>query len=165
MAFTDWSNTKIYLGRVWGGGIAVDRIYKAGKWKRSRALPAMLGFGLAIAALLPAPFMSSAGGFIACFALTTIGVDLTISSSWAVCCDVGGNYSGTLSAAMNTLGAMGSFASSLLFPILMGWTGSIKVYFCLGALLNMVALGCWKYIEPARSLFREESLIAPATSE
>ncbi|MGA2730945.1 MAG: MFS transporter [Terracidiphilus sp.] len=154
-----YSSIPLYCGALamWGGGIAVDRIYKAGKWKRSRALPAMLGFGLATAALLPAPFMSSAGGFIACFALTTIGVDLTISSSWAVCCDVGGNYSGTLSAAMNTMGAMGSFASSLLFPILISWTGNIAVYFYLAALLNIVGLACWRYIEPARSLIQEES--------
>jgi ACS family glucarate transporter-like MFS transporter len=137
---------------TWSGGVAVDRIFKAGNWKMSRALPAIFGFGLAAVTLLPAPLMRSPGWFIACFALTTFGVDLTLSSSWTVCCDVGGQYSGTLSAAMNTLGAIGSFASSLLFPFLIGRVGSIKTYFYLAALLDIVALGCWVYIEPTKSI-------------
>ena len=162
-----YSSIPLYCGALamWVGGTAVDSIYKAGKWKLSRALPAMLGFGLSAVTLMTAPFMRTPGGFIACFALTTIGVDLTVSSSWTVCCDVGGKYSGTLSAAMNTLGAMGSLASSLLFPLLIGWTGNIKVYFYVAALLNMVALGCWRYIEPAKSLLREERLIVPDVTE
>jgi ACS family glucarate transporter-like MFS transporter len=163
-----YASIPLYCGAfaMWGGGAAVDWMYKAGNWKLSRALPAMLGFGLAAATLLPAPFMHSPGGFIACFALTTIGVDLAVSPSWTVCCDVGGKYSGTLSAAMNTMGAMGSFASSLLFPHLIGWTGNIRVYFYLAALLNLVALGCWRYIDPAKSLLPEEKRTAScATSQ
>jgi ACS family glucarate transporter-like MFS transporter len=144
---------------MWIGGSAVDRMYKAGKWKASRGLPAMLGLGLAAATMLPAPFMPSLGSFIACFALTTFGLDLTVSSSWTVCCDVGGEYSGTLSAAMNTAGALGSFASSLLFPILTGWAGNITTYFGLAALLNIVALVCWRYIEPGRSLFQKKNQV------
>lgn len=146
---------------MWGGGSAVDRIFESGRWKLSRSLPAMVGFGLAALALLPAPFMRTPEAFIICFALTTSGVDLAISPSWTVCCDVGGSYSGTLSAAMNTMGAVGSLVSSLLFPILMGWTGNIKVYFGVAAFLNIVAIVCWKYIDPSRSLLAGDSLIQP----
>ena len=159
-----YSSVPLYCGALamWGGGTAVDWIYKAGKWKLSRALPAMVGFGLAAVTLIPAPFMRSPAGFIACFALTTIGVDLTVSSSWTVCCDVGGKYSGTLSAAMNTLGALGSFASSMLFPLIIGWTGNIRTYFYLAAFLNAIALVCWKYIDPAKSLLQEEKPPIPS---
>jgi len=145
---------------MWIGGVTVDRMYKAGKWKLSRSLPAMLGLGLAAATMLPAPLMSSLGWFIACFALTTFGLDLTVSSSWTICCDVGGEYSGTLSAAMNTMGALGSFASALLFPLLTSRAGNISVYFWLAALLNVLAIFCWKYIEPDRSLLPEKNLLA-----
>jgi ACS family glucarate transporter-like MFS transporter len=144
---------------MWVGGTTVDRIFKSGRWKLSRSLPAMIGFGLATVALLPAPFMSSPEAFIICFALTTAGVDLAISPSWTVCCDVGGSYSGTFSAAMNTMGALGSLVSSLLFPILMRWTGNITLYFGVAALLNVVAMVCWKYIDPSRSLLAADSLI------
>jgi hypothetical protein len=61
---------------------------------------------------------------------------------------------------MNTLGAMGSFASSILFPIFMGWSGNIKPYFGLAALLHIIALGCWKYIEPSKGLLQRETLPA-----
>lgn len=143
---------------MWVGGTTVDRIFKSGRWKLSRSLPAMVGFGLATMALLPAPFMSTPQSFIVCFALTTCGVDLTISPSWTVCCDVGSSYSGTLSAAMNTMGALGSLVSSLLFPLLLGWTGDIKLYFGVAACLNVIALVCWKYIDPSSSLLDKDSL-------
>jgi ACS family glucarate transporter-like MFS transporter len=117
----------------------------------------MVGFGLATVTLLPAPFIRTPEWFIFCFALTTAGVDLAISPSWTVCCDVGGSFSGTLSAAMNTMGAMGSLASSLLFPVLVGWTGNIRVYFWVAALLNLIAIVCWKFINPSTSLFSVDS--------
>jgi ACS family glucarate transporter-like MFS transporter len=153
-----YASIPLYCGAVamWAGGMVIDKIYKAGKLKLSRRLPAMLGFGLAAATLLPAPFMHSPDWFIACFALATFGVDLTVSASWPVCCDVGGRYSGTLSAAMNTMGALGSLTSSLLFPLLVGRTGTITLYFYLAALLNAIALVCWNFIDPATSLLREE---------
>ena len=161
-----YSSIPLYCGALamGAGGITIDWIYRAGKWKLSRTLPAMVGFGLASLTLLPAPFTSSPGWFIACFALTTFGVDLAVSASWPVCCDVGGRYSGTLSAAMNTMGALGSFASSLVFPVLVGKEGNTRSYFFLAALLNMVALACWKYIDPAESLPQERKSAEPSAS-
>jgi MFS transporter, ACS family, glucarate transporter len=152
-----YSSIPLYCGAIamWRGGTMVDQIYKSGRWKLSRGLPPIIGFALATVTMVPAPFMHSVGWFIACFAFTTFGLDLTVSASWTVCCDVGRSYSGTLSAAMNTAGALGSLASSLLFPVLMGWAGSITLYFCVAALLNVIGLVCWWYIEPAEPLFSE----------
>ena len=137
---------------MWIGGTAVDYLYKTGSMRRSRTLPAMIGFGLASAVLLAAPFIPNAGLFIASFALITFGVDLTISSSWTVCCDVGGNFAGTLSAAMNTLGALGSLASSLLFPVSIARYGTIAPYFILASSFNVMAIVCWRFIDPRKSI-------------
>ena len=137
---------------MWIGGTAVDYLYKTGSMRRSRTLPAMIGFGLASAVLLAAPFIPNAGLFIASFALITFGVDLTISSSWTVCCDVGGNFAGTLSAAMNTLGALGSLASSLLFPVSIARYGTIAPYFILASFFNVGAIVCWRFIDPRKSI-------------
>jgi ACS family glucarate transporter-like MFS transporter len=152
-----YSSIPLYCGALamWSGGTMVDQIYKTGRRKLSRGLPPMLGFALATATMLFIPFMHSVGWFIACFALTTFGLDLTVSASWTVCCDVGRMHSGTLSAAMNTAGALGSLASSMLFPILIGWAGGITLYFCVAALLNVIALVGWRYIEPAKPLLSE----------
>jgi len=96
---------------------------------------------------------------IACFSLTTFCEDLTITASWPVCCDVGGRYSGTLSAAMNTMGALGSLASALLFPLLVGHAGNITLYFCVAALLNVIALVCWNFIDPRTNLLSQDVAI------
>jgi ACS family glucarate transporter-like MFS transporter len=156
-----YASIPLYCGALamWSGGTLVDWLYKRRRWKMSRALPAMVGFGLATVTLIPSSFMHSPASFIACFALTTFGLDMTVSPSWTVCCDVGGRYSGTLSAAMNTMGALGSLASSLLFPMFISWAGNIRSYFYLAALLNVVALVCWKYIDPAKTMLPEEKLI------
>jgi hypothetical protein len=50
-------------------------------------------------------------------------------------------------------------ASSLLFPMFISWAGNIRSYFYLAALLNVVALVCWKYIDPAKTMLPEEKLI------
>jgi len=149
-----YSSVPLYCGAfaMWSGGTVVDRIYNAGKWRLSRRLPAMIGFALAALSMLPAPFMHSPELFIACFALATFGLDLTVSPSWTVCCDVGGRYSGTLSAAMNTAGALGSLASSLLFPLFAGRTEHVRTYFYIAALLNILAMIGWKFIEPSKSV-------------
>jgi ACS family glucarate transporter-like MFS transporter len=156
-----YSSIPLYCGAfaMWSGGTVVDWIYNAGKWRLSRGLPAMLGFALAAVTLLPAPFMRSPGWFIACFALAVFGLDLTVSSSWTVCCDVGGRYSGTLSAAMNTAGALGSLASSLLFPLFTGRVEYIRIYFYIAAFLNIVALLGWRFIEPAKGLTENASVL------
>jgi len=133
---------------MWIGGTSVDYLYRTSSIRNSRTLPSMIGFGLAATVMLVAPYIPTAPLFIACFAVITFGVDLTISSSWTVCCDVGGDFAGTLSAAMNTFGALGSLASSLLFPASIARYGTIKPYFILASLFNVVAILCWRLINP-----------------
>jgi MFS transporter, ACS family, glucarate transporter len=130
----------------WISGTTVDAIYRKGRWKLSRRLPAMCGFGLACVAVLAAAFVPSAGGFVLFFALATFGVDLTLSPSWTVCADIGGRHVGALSGAMNMMGSLSSFGSAILFPILFGVTGNIKSYFYLAAFLDLAAMGCWGFV-------------------
>jgi ACS family glucarate transporter-like MFS transporter len=130
----------------WLSGTTVDGIYRSGHWKRSRRLPAMIGFGLASVALIAAAYVPSVGGFVILFAVATFGVDLTLSPGWTVCADIGGRHVGALSGAMNMMGSVSSFGSAILFPSLFGLTGDIKSYFFLAALLNVVAMGCWGFV-------------------
>jgi ACS family glucarate transporter-like MFS transporter len=130
----------------WISGTTVDAIYRRGRWKLSRRLPAMCGFGLAAVAVIAAAFVPSAGGFLLFFALATFGVDLTLSPSWTVCADMGGRNVGALSGAMNMMGSLSSFGSAILFPILFGVTGNIRSYFYLAAFLDLAAMGCWGFV-------------------
>jgi len=148
------ASVPLYCGAcaTWTSGFLVDWIYKRGRWALSRRLPAVLGFALAICGLLAAAHMPTAGSFIVCFAITTFGADLTLSPSWTVSSDVGGKYTGTLSGAMNMLGSVGSFASAVTFPWLLGLTGSVKAYFWLAALLDVAAIVCWCRVDPRKRL-------------
>lgn len=140
-----YASIPLYFGAVatWLGGYAVDVLYRKGRKTGSRRIPAIAGFGIAAITLLLAGSMTSGLAFVICFAFTTLGVDLTLSPSWTTASDIGREYTGTLSAAMNTVGSLGAFASSVMFPYLLNSTGGVKAYFYLAAGLDLAAIGCW----------------------
>ena len=148
-----YASVPLYCGALatWTSGLAVDALYRRGRPDLSRRLPAMAGFALAALTLAAASQATTAAAFIGCFALTTFGVDFTLSPSWSVCSDTGGRQTGTLSAAMNTLGSIGSFASSVAFPWLLGQTGGASAYFFLATALDVAAVFAWWRIRPAGS--------------
>ena len=45
-----------------------------------------------------------------------------------------------------------SFATALAFPYLLAWTGSPSVFFITGAVLNLLAVAAWLFVEPQRPL-------------
>jgi ACS family glucarate transporter-like MFS transporter len=135
----------LYFGAAanWVSGATVDTLYRKGWGRRSRALPAAAGFLLGTAALLAAAKSQTIGSAVTWFAIATFGVDVTLSPSWTVCIDIGGDRAGTLSGAMNMAGNIGSFASSVAFPVLLRWTGNSNTYFFGAAALNLVAALVW----------------------
>ena len=102
--------------------------------------------------LLVAGSVNTVQSFVVCFGLATLGVDLSLSSSWTACSDVGREFTGTLSGSMNMMGALGSFCSSLAFPYLLKATGKPQAYFLTAAALNVVAVLCWIGVRPDRPL-------------
>jgi ACS family glucarate transporter-like MFS transporter len=149
-----YASIPLYCGALatYTSGLAVDALFRRGYWNLSRQLPAVFGFLLAAVCLMAASRCSTLGLFVACFSLTTFGVDFTLSPSWSAASDLGGARTGTVSAAMNTLGSLGSFASSVAFPWMLHQTGSVTAYFGLAALLDISAAFLWTRIrlEPVR---------------
>lgn len=145
-----YASIPLYFGAVatWTSGWTVDWLYRSGRQNLSRRLPAIAGFALAGASLIAAASMPSPRSFILLFALTTFGVDFTLSPSWTACSDIAGARTGTLSGAMNAMGSLGSFASSICFPWLLGLTGDVQTYFFCAALLNLIAVGGWCLFDP-----------------
>ncbi len=127
----------------WISGSIVDWLYRSGKRAWSRRLPAISGFSLAVAGVLALPAAGSPAAAVACFALATFGVEMTISPSWAFCMDIGRQSSGALSGAMNMAGNIGAVVSSNLFPALYAATGGPGAYFLVAAALNGTAILCW----------------------
>jgi ACS family glucarate transporter-like MFS transporter len=146
-----YAGIPLYCGALatWTGGVAVDALFRRGRWNLSRRLPAMFGFALAAVSLVAGSASERVETFLVCFSLTTFGVDFTLSSSWSASSDLGGRRTGTLSAAMNMMGSVGSFASSVVFPWLLERTGSAATYLAVAAALNVAAVLLWSRVRLA----------------
>jgi MFS transporter, ACS family, glucarate transporter len=140
-----YASVPLYFGTAanWVSGVVVDALYRRNWGRWSRIVPAAAGFVLAAGALVGAAQAATVTAAVACFAVATFGVDLTLSPSWTLCIDVAGGHTGTLSGAMNTLGNIGSFVSSVTFPLLLRWTGRPAAYFYAAAAMNVIAALLW----------------------
>ena len=140
-----YSGVPLYCGALgtWLGGFSVDRLYRRGHQRISRGLPGILGFSIAAVALVAAAYAPIPELFVILFCLAIFGTDLTVGPSWTVASDLGKQNTGTVSGAMNMMGAVGSFAASITFPYLLQLTGRIQPYLFLAAALNVGAAICW----------------------
>jgi ACS family glucarate transporter-like MFS transporter len=140
-----YAGLPIYCGVVatFAGGLAVDALFRRGLGKWSRAIPAIAGFSLASSGQALAGFAPSPGWFVFWFGVVVLGLDATVSSSWAVCSDLGREHTGVVSGAMNMAGAFGSFACSLAFPYALRSTGRATAFSSLAVALDIVAMACW----------------------
>ncbi len=114
----------------WVAGGMVTRLHSLGYPVASRRITAIIGFGLATVGLLFVAQTDNLCWFVTFFSITTFGVDMTLSPSWAFCNDLGGKYSGTISAAMNMVGNIGAALGAIVFPILQdSATGQAGLFF------------------------------------
>lgn len=133
-------------------GFLVDKIYSKGKWRRSRRLPAILGFALASIGLIASLYMETAFGAVVFLSIAIFGADMTLSPSWSFCVDIGKKNAGAVSGTMNMAGNIGSFITALAFPYLLSWFGSVESFFITAALLNVIAIFLWTRTKPELSL-------------
>jgi ACS family glucarate transporter-like MFS transporter len=135
----------LYFGASanWISGGLVDALYRRNWGRSSRIVPATAGFLIGAIALVAAVHAETIWSAALCFAIATFGVDLTLSPSWTLCIDIAGDRTGLLTGAMNTLGNIGSFASSIAFPLLFRWTGTSNAYFYCAAAINVLAALLW----------------------
>ncbi len=135
----------LYFGVTanWVSGAIVDRLYRTGWGRGSRVVPAAVGFLIGAVAICGAAQARSPWASVLSIAIATFGVDLTLSPSWTLCIDIAGARTGTLSGAMNMCGNIGSFASSLAFPLLFRWTGRSDTFFYCAGAINLCAAILW----------------------
>lgn len=134
----------------WFSGALGDRIFKKENWAKSRILPASIGFALAAIGLIGSVYMNSAVGAIIFLSIAIFGADMTLPSSWAFCADIGKEHSGAVSGTMNMAGNLGAFITALIFPYLLDWTGNTNLFFIVGAILNVIAIGLWYNMKPQK---------------
>ena len=136
----------------WFSGWLVDYIYRLGKWRYSRVVPATAGFLLAAVGLVLSVYSEDVFLAVCFLSLAIFGADMTLPPSWSMCVDIGRKHSGAVSGTMNMAGNVGSFLTALAFPYLKDWTGSVTPFFFAGAVLNLIAVVMWFGVRPGRGV-------------
>ncbi|WP_282080686.1 MFS transporter [Aquimarina algiphila] len=136
----------------WVSGYMVDIIYREGKWKLSRRIPAIIGFSFVIIGIISSLYMNTALGAVLCLSIAIFGADMTLSPSWSFCMDIGQENSGKVSGMMNMAGNLGAFTTALAFPYMQKWTGSDEPFFYLAAILAGIAIILWLFMNPNKKL-------------
>ena len=133
------------------GGLLSDRF--ASKWgdlRRGRIIVSRSGFLIAAVALLPGVLASHEMAALGCLTVALAGLELTVAVSWAICIDIGGEFSGSVSSVMNTWGNLGGAISAVAVGYLathFGWTSP----FLLASVLCLLSAWLVSRIDPRRS--------------
>jgi ACS family glucarate transporter-like MFS transporter len=154
-----WAMVPLLAGAVGNltAGLLVDALYRRGRSRLSRRLPAMLGFGLAAIGLAMSVGQMQVGGAVFWLSVALFGADMTLSPAWSFCIDLGGPQAGRVSGTMNMAGNLGSALVAVAFPYLLDWSGGPTAFFYLGGVLSIGGGLAWLFINPARSLRRPTS--------
>jgi MFS family permease len=133
------------------GGVLSDKLAtKFCDLRRGRLIVSICGFSVAALALLPGVLASSPVTALVCLTLALGGLELTVAVSWAICLDIGGDYSGSVSSVMNTWGNLGGAISAVMvgyLATLLGWTSP----FVMASLLCLLSALIVSQIDPRRS--------------
>jgi sugar phosphate permease len=117
-------------GDVAGGWISDRWLRRSANLKLARRVVAVIGFTLAGVTIPMATLSHSAMFSVACFSAAVFALELTVGISWAVTLDIGGDYAGSVSAAMNTFGNTGGAIAAALTGYIVthsGWTPAFFV--------------------------------------
>jgi sugar phosphate permease len=100
------------LGDLAGGSFSDIVLKRTGSVNLARRWVAIAGFLLSAAATIPAIFAHDPRVSVAFYCVAFFGLEWTVGISWAVPLDIGGDFAGSVSAVMNTLGNVGGAMSA-----------------------------------------------------
>ena len=137
------------------GGWLSDRLARRlNDLRRGRLLVSIMGFAIAALAMVPGVLVSDAATSLLFLTLALAGLEMTVAVSWAMCVDIGGDFSGSVSAVMNTAGNISPALSEVIVGYLaqtVGWNWP----FLLAAALCVAAGLLASRIDPESALRNE----------
>ena len=146
------------IGDTLGGWLS-DKIWqRTGRGRFSRRIVAMAGMLIAAAFMIPGAMTDSANLAVFLLACSLFGLEMAVGVYWAVALDIGHEYAGTVSGMMNCIGNIGSFASPLLFGIIVQSTGSWVYPFLVASALLVIGALLWLKTDPELSVHEELKL-------
>jgi sugar phosphate permease len=138
---------------VLGGVLSDWLIRRTGDRKWGRRLVGCVSLALAGLAVLSTPWAEEVWLLAVLFSAMFFFNDANMGPAWASCADVGERYAGTLSGAMNMIGAFAGAAGMAFagFFFRRGWDMPVFVVFaCSYALASL----CWLAVDVTRPLTR-----------
>jgi sugar phosphate permease len=147
------------FGDILGGGISDHLLKKTGNVKFSRRIVSVIGFAMAAVAVVFAAAAESVDVSIAWFCLAVFSFELTVGVSWAITLDIGGEFAGSVSAVMNTLGNIGASIAIVVTGYLAkyyGWSYAFGVIAALAVIAALLTLT----IDASRRLYRDTEAAA-----
>lgn len=130
-------------GDLLGGWFSDRVLHRTGNVNLARRWVAIAGFAVCALATVPATFASNVETSIALFCLAFFALEWTVGISWAVPLDIGGDYSGSVSAFMNMCGNIGGAIATTYFGLLVqefGWNVPFLITSGLAALAAVLYL-------------------------
>jgi sugar phosphate permease len=112
------------LGDLAGGSFSDTVLRATGKVNLARRWVAIAGFVVSGAATIPAVLAQDARVSVAFYCLAFFALEWTVGISWAIPLDIGGDFAGSVSAVMNSLGNLGGALSAPVVTHIadrMGW--------------------------------------------
>ena len=100
------------LGDLAGGWFSDHVLRSTGNLNLSRRWVAIAGFLVSAAATIPAVLASTPEKSVAFYSIAFFALEWTVGISWAVPLDIGGDFAGSVSAVMNSVGNLGGAISA-----------------------------------------------------
>jgi sugar phosphate permease len=127
------------LGDLAGGWFSDHVLRRTGNVNLARRWVAIAGFLLSGAATLPATLASDPKVSVAFYCVAFFALEWTVGISWAIPLDIGGDFAGSVSAVMNTLGNIGGALSAIVVTRAASSYGWNAPFFVTGALCLIAA--------------------------
>jgi len=143
------------VGDFFGGWLSDRVAHNTGNLKLARWSVAVAGFLIAAAGIVPGMLAESAEACVAFTCIGLFGLEMTVGVSWAIPLDIGGDFAGSVSAAMNMCGNIGGAISSTSLGFLVkayGW----NIPFLVAAAGCVIAAVLFSRIDATRKIFPQE---------
>jgi len=140
------------LGDMLGGWFSDQVLRKTGNVNLARRWVAIAGFVVSGAATIPAIVASDPKVSVAFYCLAFFALEWTVGISWAIPLDIGGDYAGSVSAVMNTLGNVGGALSATVATYAVrsyGWNAP----FLITSALCLIAAALFMKIDATKRIF------------
>ena len=125
---------------------------------RTRRIMAIIGFAGASGFLVYSTRVSNPLYAMLAIGMASFCNDLVMPPSWAAAMDIGGKHAGTLAGAMNMWGNLGGSLGPLVIGYVLKFTkNDWNLTFYFSAVVYMLGIVCWAFLDPVTPLKREHA--------